>query len=56
MQQTVKLGRVRAASDPDRSDTRDGVFYGSNVPRHAMHSSRLGQRTTRGVWVKRVSR
>lgn len=53
--QTIKFGKVRAMGDPDRGATKNGTYYGSNVPNSYSHATDWGHRykNTRGAWVKR---
>jgi hypothetical protein len=53
MNQTVKFGKMRASSDPDRSNVAHGLYFGANVVRRSGTASWQVTRTTRGAWVKR---
>lgn len=54
VKQTIKIARVRAASDPDRDAVTPGTYYGSNLPGvYVSKSWTRRMRVTRGVFVCR---
>lgn len=52
MLQTVKIAKLRAGMDPDRSESTHGIRYGNNLPNRYAHVSDWGHRyaTTRGAF------
>lgn len=47
MSQTVKFGKMRALADPDRTNTRPGIYFGSNTDNRG-RITRTKPRVTRG--------
>lgn len=53
MSQTIKFGRLRAKSDPDRDAQNHGVYYGKNWQGRTPYTPGTQYRNTNGAFVKR---